>query len=30
MNEAVSYIKDYPDYENGGSIQVRQVMKMDM
>ena len=28
--EAVKLCDDYPDYENGGSIQVRQVMKMDM
>ena len=30
MDEAVKICDDYPDYENGGSIQVRQVMKMDM
>ncbi|MEI9911853.1 MAG: YciI family protein [Bacteroidota bacterium] len=30
MDEAVKVCDDYPDYENGGSIQVRQVMKMDM
>lgn len=29
-NEAVQLCDDYPDYETGGSIQVRQVMKMDM
>jgi hypothetical protein len=29
-NEAVAICEDYPDYEDGGSIQVRQVMKMDM
>ena len=28
INEAVDLCKDYPDYENGGTIQVRQVMKM--
>src|ERR1051326_5332272 len=26
MNEAVALCKDYPDFETGGSIQVRQVM----
>jgi hypothetical protein len=30
MDEAVKLCDDYPDYETGGSIQVRQVMKMDM
>jgi hypothetical protein len=30
MNEAVKICDDYPDYEYGGSIQVRQVMKMEM
>ena len=30
MNEAVKLCDDYPDYEIGGSIQVRQVMKIDM
>lgn len=30
MNEAVKICDDYPDYDQGGSIQVRQVMKMDM
>ena len=29
-NEAVALCADYPDYGSGGSIQVRQVMKMDM
>jgi hypothetical protein len=29
-NEAVSLCTGYPDYAIGGSIQVRQVMKMDM
>jgi hypothetical protein len=29
-NEAVALCADYPDYNKGGSIQVRQVMKMDM
>jgi hypothetical protein len=28
MNEAVALCKDYPGFEFGGSIQVRQVMKM--
>jgi hypothetical protein len=27
-NEAVTIAKDCPDYEYGGSVQVRQVMKM--
>ena len=30
INEAVQLCDDYPDYENGGSIQVRQIMKIDM
>jgi hypothetical protein len=30
MNEAVEIAKDCPDYELGGSVQVRQVMKLDM
>jgi len=30
LDEAVKICDDYPDFENGGSIQVRQVMKMDM
>ena len=30
INEAVELCKDYPDYENGGTIQVRQVMNIDM
>ena len=30
LNEAVKICDDYPDFEYGGSIQVRQVMKMDM
>lgn len=30
MDEAVALCNDYPDYEYGGTIQVRQVMKMDM
>jgi hypothetical protein len=30
INEAVELCKDYPDYENGGTIQVRQVAKIDM
>mgnify|MGYP003411622394 CR=1 FL=1 len=29
-DEAVALCEGYPDYESGGSIQVRQVMKMDM
>jgi hypothetical protein len=28
MNEAVEISKDCPDFEIGGSVQVRQVMKM--
>lgn len=28
--EAVSLCSDYPGFDSGGSIQVRQVMKMDM
>jgi hypothetical protein len=28
MKEAVSICDDYPDFETGGTIQVRQVMKM--
>lgn len=27
-NEAIAIAKDCPDYEHGGSVQVRQVMKM--
>ena len=30
LNEAVAISKDCPDYEYGGTVQVRQVMKMDM
>ena len=30
MDEAVAITKDFPDYEYGGTIQVRQVMKIDM
>jgi hypothetical protein len=30
MDAAIALTADYPDYESGGSIQVRQVMKMDM
>lgn len=30
MDEAIAICKDYPDYESGGSVQVRQVMKVDM
>lgn len=29
-DEAVALCEDYPDYQSGGSIQVRQIMKMDM
>ena len=29
-DEAVKLCDDYPGYESGGSVQVRQVMKMDM
>ena len=29
-SEAVKLCDDYPNYEHGGSIQVRQVMKLDM
>jgi hypothetical protein len=28
INEAVKICEDYPDYDHGGSVQVRQVMKM--
>jgi hypothetical protein len=28
-NEAVTMCNDYPDYQYGGKIQIRQVMKMD-
>ena len=28
--EAVAIAKDYPDFKFGGTVQVRQVMKMDM
>jgi hypothetical protein len=30
MDEAVALCEDFPDYAKGGSIQVRQIMKMDM
>ena len=30
INEAVKICDDYPDFENGGSIQVRQVMKVEV
>jgi hypothetical protein len=30
INDAVKLCDDYPDYEIGGSIQVRQVLKIDM
>ena len=30
MNEAIALTKDYPDFESGGTIQVRQVMKLEM
>jgi hypothetical protein len=29
-DEAVSLCDDYPDYANGGTVIIRQVMKMDM
>ena len=29
-NEALEICADYPDYASGGSVQLRQVMKMDM
>jgi hypothetical protein len=29
-DEAVAICKDYPDYENGGRVHIRQVMKIDM
>ena len=28
INEAVEISKDCPDFENGGSVQVRQIMKV--
>lgn len=30
LDEAVKICDDYPDYEYGGSIQVRQVMKIEV
>jgi hypothetical protein len=30
MDEAVKMCDDYPGYESGGSVQVRQVMKIEM
>jgi hypothetical protein len=30
LDEAISLTKGYPDFDNGGTIQVRQVMKIDM
>lgn len=30
MNEAVKLCDDYPDYELGGSVQVREVMKVEI
>jgi len=30
MDEAVKECNHYPDYEYGGQVQVRQVMKLDM
>jgi hypothetical protein len=30
MNEAVSISKDFPDFDFGGTVQVRQVMKIEM
>jgi len=29
-NEAVELAKGYPDFDQGGSVQIRQIMKMDM
>lgn len=29
-DEAIALCADYPDYERGGKVQVRQVMKVDM
>ncbi|WP_462249058.1 YciI family protein [Ferruginibacter sp.] len=29
-NEAVALCDEYPDYENGGTVIVRQIQKMDM
>jgi len=29
-DEAVALCADYPDYENGGTVIVRQIQKMDM
>lgn len=29
MDEAVALCKDYPDFEYGGSVQVRQIMNLD-
>ena len=29
MDEAVQVSQDYPDFDYGGSVQVRQVLKMD-
>jgi len=30
MDEAVTISKDFPDFEYGGAVQVRQVMKIEM
>jgi len=30
MDEALSIAKDYPDYQLGGTIEVREVVKFDM
>ncbi|MGK2860506.1 MAG: YciI family protein [Chitinophagaceae bacterium] len=30
INEAVAISKDYPDFDSGGTIQLRQVMKVEM
>src|SRR3954452_18690105 len=30
LAEAVEISKEYPDYEHGGAVQVRQIMKMDI
>lgn len=30
INDAVKICDDYPDFENGGTVQVRQVMKVEV
>lgn len=30
FDEAIRLCDDYPDYENGGTIQVRQIMKIEV